>query len=146
MVRKHLNSEKKINNNYFKLKFGTTNSLNPIAIYIEGKTFLQPTIDKSDYNEDINELKNKLRILIRDTLIKDNKFFNKDNYILDFDVANSGLIKNKKSFLTIQIFLKQKGEVKFVDLYKSTCDDMNDLMNKFSMEVFNHNFLLCKSK
>ena len=55
-----LNSEKKIENEYFKLKIGTTNKINPIVIYVEGKTFISPNEEKGDYSKDIAEIKHAL--------------------------------------------------------------------------------------
>ena len=35
-----MNSEKKIENEDFKLKIGTTNKVNPLVIYIEGTSWI----------------------------------------------------------------------------------------------------------
>ena len=64
-----LNSEKKIDNQYFDVKIGTVNRLNPRAIYVEGKTFIKPLEKRDDYKSDISiirhTLKNKLNNELR---------------------------------------------------------------------------------
>ena len=57
MKGERLNSEKKINSNNFKLKIGTINKKSPLVIYIDGNTFITPTLDKENYDDDILNIK-----------------------------------------------------------------------------------------
>ena len=52
-----LNSEKTIANDNFKIKIGTTNKVNPQVVYVEGKTFIKPLVEKDDYSKDVVEMK-----------------------------------------------------------------------------------------
>ena len=101
-----LNNEKKIDNEYFKLKIGTTNKINPIVIYVEGKAFICPTEEKDDYSKHISEIKHRFKRGISEGLYGTDVFDGK--YIMDFQVASNGISVNKKSFLSFQFLLRQK--------------------------------------
>ena len=45
-----LNTEKKIEHDSFEIKIGTTNKLNPVVIYVEGKAFITPSEENTDYS------------------------------------------------------------------------------------------------
>lgn len=145
MKGERLNSEKKINCNNFKLKIGTINKKNPIVIYIDGNTFITPTLDKENYNDDILNIKKKFLYAIRNNLNKSSLFDN--NFILDFDVKNSGLKIGKKSFLSFQCHLRQKNNVFLLNDIKNMAKNLiNSFVNSLETELKNNNFLINKYK
>lgn len=141
-----LNSEKKIDNDSFKLKIGTTNKINPIVIYVEGKAFISPLEDKDDYSRDIYEMKHALKQSITSNLCEAKYFDNK--YIVDFQVAASGISVNKKSFLSFQFLLRQKRDnvLKLTEIKNGSEKMINNIANALRDSIIEHNFSLSKSK
>ena len=141
-----LNSEKKIDNDSFKLKIGTTNKINPIVIYVEGKAFISPLEDKDDYSRDIYEMKHALKQSITSNLCEAKYFDNK--YIVDFQVAASGISVNKKSFLSFQFLLRQKRDnvLKLTEIKNGSEKMINNIADALRDSIIEHNFSLSKSK
>lgn len=143
-----LNSEKKIENEDFKLKIGTTNKVNPLVIYIEGKAFISPVDDKTkeEYAKDIAEIKHALKRSISTNLYYSDNFDNK--YIVDFQVASSGIAVNKKSFLSFQFLLRQKRDnvMKLSDVKNASEEMINNIAMALHDSIISHRFLLSKTK
>ena len=141
-----LNSEKKIENDSFKLKIGTTNKINPMVIYVEGKAFISPEDDKEDYAKDIAEIKHVFKQSISDGLCTTDVFDNK--YIIDFQVASSGLAINKKSFLSFQFLVRQKRDnvMKLTDVKAKTERMILNIVDSLKNAILEHNFSLTKTK
>lgn len=141
-----LNSEKRIENEDFKLKIGTTNKVNPLVIYVEGKAFISPTEEKDGYNKDISEIKHHFKRSISTSLAGSNIFDTK--YILDFQVASSGISVNKKSFLSFQFLLRQKGEkiMKLIDVKTASEGMISSIVGSLKETIAEHNFELSKTK
>ena len=141
-----LNSEKKIDNENFKLKIGTTNKINPMVIYVEGKAFISPLDDKDDYSRDISEMKHALKHSISANLYGSENFDNK--YIVDFQVAASGVAVNKKSFLSFQFLLRQKRDniMKLSDVKNLSEGMINNVADALRDSIIEHNFVLSKTK
>lgn len=145
-MAKRIISEKKINSNKFNLKIGTTNRTNPLVVYIEGRTFISPLLDKEDYNSDIFDLKHALKSCISKELCQTALFENK--YIIDFQVASSGIAVNKKSFLSFQFFLKQnKNSILMLKELKDSSENMiNAIVNSLEENILKHDFIISKTK
>ena len=142
-----LNSEKTIANDYFKVKIGTTNKINPQVVYVEGKTFIKPLNEKDDYNKDIVELKRAFNKTLQKYLTGDKLYVPK--YIFDFQVAQSGISTAKKSFLTFQFLMRQKVDkqiMKLKDIKTASEDLINNIINEFSEHVKSHDFSITKTK
>lgn len=141
-----LNSEKKIENDSFKLKIGTTNKINPMVIYVEGKAFISPEDDKEDYTKDIAEIKHVFKQSISDGLCTTDVFDNK--YIIDFQVASSGIAVNKKSFLSFQFLVRQKRDniMKLTDVKARTEGMILSIVDSLKNAILEHNFSLTKTK
>lgn len=141
-----LNSEEKIENENFKLKIGTTNKINPMVIYVEGKAFISPLEEKDDYSRDISEMKHALKQSISTNLYSVDNFDNK--YIVDFQVASSGVAVNKKSFLSFQFLLRQKREnIMKLSNVKAISEGMiNSIADALRDSIIEHNFILTKTK
>ena len=71
-VKERNNSEKRIDHENFRLKIGTTNRNNPVVVYINGKAFISPNVEKETYNRDVYEMKRSLTNSIRDNIRKTN--------------------------------------------------------------------------
>lgn len=122
-----LNSEKTIEHNLFKLKIGTTNKIEPKVVYVEGRTFIQPLQEKDDYSVDITSIKRNFNKIIQ-KFVNSNDLFSQ-KYILDFQVAQSGISTLKRSFLSFQFLLRQKNDNKILKLKDIKQKSENDIQN-----------------
>lgn len=146
MKQERLNSEKKINHSFFKVKLGTINKNNPSTVYVNGSVFISPLLNKENYDYDINEIKKNFNKIIKKQLNTNNLFSNK--FICDFDVRTSGIKPNKKSFLSFQYHLKQNTlNIMKLDLLKRNANEMITLiLNELEENIIEHDFSLSKSK
>jgi hypothetical protein len=142
-----LNSEKKIEHNFFKLKIGTTNKINPNVIYIEGRTFIKPLYEKDNYNPDIINIKRRFNRFLQNYVNNSDIFSNK--FILDFQVAQSGIAVNKRSFLSFQFLLKQKNDnniLKLKDIKNNTESEIKNILDELIKEIEKSDFEVSKTK
>ena len=146
MGESRLNSEKKIESDKFKLKIGTTNKINPIVVYIEGRTFICPQDDKDDYSRDISEIKHNFSRTISKYVQNSELFDNK--FIVDFQVASKGISLKKKSFLSFQFLLRQRKNnvMKLKDLKSSAEDMILGIVDNLEENIVKHNFVVSKTK
>jgi hypothetical protein len=146
MGEQRLHNEKKIENENFRLKIGTTNKINPLVVYIEGRTFICPSFEKDDYSKEISEIKRSLSQSISRNIRSSSRF--DDKYIMDFQVASSGVAKGKKSFLSFQFLLRQnKDEVlNLKELKEQEIDTINNIVDALKESILTHNFSLSKTK
>lgn len=146
MAETRLNSEKKIDAENFKLKIGTTNKIDPIVVYVEGRTFISPIEEKEDYSKDLSKIRHEFSRAISRGISKSPLFDRK--FILDFQVASKGVSLNKKSFLSFQFLLRQNKEnvLKLKDL-KANCEEMiKAIVSSLEENIIEHNFVLTKTK
>lgn len=101
---KKIGSVIKLNNEDIKLKIGTVDKKNPDVIYLEGGFYVKPIIEKDDYKNDMELIKNTFNDLIKDYVKNNNNF--KNNFMFFTDVADDWLKFDKKSFFSFQVFLK----------------------------------------
>lgn len=141
-----LNTEKKIEHDSFKLKIGTTNKLNPVVVYVEGKAFIAPSVASDDYQRDISEIKHSLRRSISESLTGTTIFDHK--FILDFQVATNGISVGKKSFMSFQFLFKQdKDNVRKLSEVKEDAQPMiENIANTLRDSITSHGFSISKTK
>lgn len=109
------------------IKYGTTQRCNPEVIYVSSKFWIEPLeeIEFENVFEDIrNEFRQELTCILRNQEKWQNKF------ISDFDIKSNGIQTNKKSFVSIEFYIKQNS--KMMRNFKSLeCDMINDFTNLF---------------
>jgi hypothetical protein len=144
--QKRTNVEKRLKNDFFNIKLGTVNKNNPEVIYFEVRTFISPLEENNNYSQVFAFLKKEFSKKISDSL-KLNDFFS-EKYILDFQIANSGIKINKKSYLSFQLFLKQKNEVikELKEIKKIAEPFLVNLLNEFKTDIISNNFSVTKTK
>jgi hypothetical protein len=144
--QKRTNVEKRLKNDFFNIKLGTVNKNNPEVIYFEVRTFISPLEESNNYSQVFAFLKKEFSKKIGDSL-KLNDFFS-EKYILDFQIANSGIKINKKSYLSFQLFLKQKNEVikELKEIKKIAEPFLVNLLNEFKNDIISNNFSVTKTK
>lgn len=141
-----INSEKKIENDKFNLRIGTTDRMNPLVVYIEGRTFISPEEEKESYNRDIYEIKRALKNSISENIQQSNLFENK--FILDFQLAENGVAKDKKSNLTFQFMLIQHKDniLKISDVHNNAHEVIDAIINVLERAIYEHDFAIYKTK
>lgn len=119
MARK-INSECIVDDDKFKVKISTTDKKNPKTVYIDCGFFIEPKIEKEDYSEDIKYIEEETRVLAKKVSNATNpenidRLFDK-NFIFVFEIAESRVSYGKKSYISLQVHLKQNSEVLNFDL------------------------------
>jgi hypothetical protein len=98
-------------NSHFTAKYGTINALNPQSIFISIHSWASPKHNLR-FHKKLRNLSQNVKHKIDESINFD--VFH-DKYIVDFDLRESGLQKNKQSFLAIEITLYPKNTIKFPD-------------------------------
>jgi len=87
----------------FKISYGTVNIKNPISIYLQMSTWIKPNEEYEDYENLIKKLTKNYKQLLADNL--KNSIFNDRKWIVDLDLRSSGMVKDKKSFMSVDTVL-----------------------------------------
>lgn len=145
-VKERCNCEKRIDHDRFRLKIGTTNRNNPIVVYFEGRTFISPNTEKNRYDKDIYDMKRSLSKSISGNIKESNLFDN--DFILDFQVAQNGISRNKKSFLYFQFLLRQQKDrvLKMKDIKKESLGTINNIIKTLEDTIYSRDFSIYKYK
>ncbi len=146
-----ISSEKKIKNSNFNITIGTMDKKYPNQIYIDINGYMTPEEDKNNYEDELNKINNLLTKEFNSFIKKNYKSF-EDNAICIFDTAKKRMTYDKKSYFSLQIFVKlkngfvEKNNSSFSKLIKTS--EMMTLMNNNDLsEVFYKNgFNLSKTK
>ena len=117
-----------------------------MVIYIEGKTYITPNEERESYVNDIKDVRFTLKRHVTDILCR-NKIFQND-YIIDFQLADGRMKKNKKSFLTFEVLLKQIEDnvLKIEDVISSGKDDIYDMVDTVERCISGKHFSMSKTK
>lgn len=139
-------TEKNLPHSDFRLKLGTINKNNPEVIYIEGKTFISPLNDEMNFKNVLQSVRRNFNFTISETLKSCDIFENK--FILDFQVANSGIRMSKKSFLSFQILFRQdRNNILPMKVLKNkSLNFIMKLMGELKYSLLKNNFSISKTK
>ena len=123
----------------FTIKLGAINKDKPEVIYIYGSTWVDPKIQKNDYEEMSKELSKKIRKSLYNEFYKTNMF--EEKMLTDVDIRKYGITFDKKRFVNFEIHLKQKDIKKINDesLNKTITNTMDNVL-KTVIETSNFNF------
>lgn len=123
----------------FTIKLGAINKDKPEVIYIYGSTWVDPKIQKNDYEEMSKELSKKIRKSLYNEFYKTNMF--EEKMLTDVDIRKSGITFDKKRFVNFEIHLKQKDIKKINDEFlNKTITNTIDNVLKTVIETTNFNF------
>ena len=143
---KRLNKEYSIDiNPSFKTKYGSTNHKKPEVIYIVGNTYISPSFDSSDYVSEVDELKSSYNKLVNELISEYSSIFDK-NCIFDIDVCDNRIKKGKKTFLTFELYLKQKDCKQLSEIESIIKNISTNLTHNFKEKLNTKNFLCFKNK
>lgn len=91
-----------------KCQYGTVDSKNLKSIYLIFQTWIKPNEDYTNWVSITGNIKRQILHTLLEVV--DHKIFEK-KYIVDLDLRTSGLQKNKKSFLNLEITLFIHNEI-----------------------------------
>ena len=145
-MQKRRNSEKKIENEIFKLKIGTTSRENPQVVYVEGGTFITPLKEQDGYSKEINHIRKIFKDSITKNLRNSNLFEN--NFILDMQISERGITPNKKSFLSFQFLMRQNKDnvLKLKDIREKSDGTINNIISSLQGAISDGDFIMSKKK
>lgn len=143
---KRLNKEYNIDiNPSFKTKYGSTNHKKPEVIYIVGNTYISPSFESNDYISEVNELKTSYNKLVNKLISEYSSIFDK-NCIFDIDVCDNRLKKDKKTFLTFELYIKQKDCKQLHEIETIIKNISTNLTHNFKEKLYAKKFLCFRNK
>lgn len=106
-----LGKEKSINlNQNFRLKYGTVDARNLVAVYLEIQSWVQPINEDVDFKRSVTYLK---KVAFNSVYNNLNKDLFKDRYIVDLDLRTSGMSANRRSFMCLEVTLFLRKQIGF---------------------------------
>lgn len=121
-------------NQYDSLKtfYGTVDSKELKSIYINIQTWVTPLEDKDSWSNVVNTLTRSIKHSVFSSL--DRELF-KENFIVDLDLRTSGIRKDKKSFMNLEI-----------NLYTNTSSDfksneIKESVKKIIKKIYRENII-----
>ena len=127
------------------IKYGTAQRANPEVIYVTSKFWILPRMEMNFENV-MNEIKNDFQMLLT-SIIKHNTLWH-NKFISDFDIKFNGLQPNKKSFVSIEFYIKQKSEMmrQFKSLEDDIVHDFKPLFQNLKENLSDYNFTVNKTR
>lgn len=117
--------------------FGSIDKNNPKTIYIKISAWGNPIdFDEGmDYSAIIRRIDKKVRTVLYNNL--DDKLINKETYMVDMDMRQSGIIADKSSFMSCEITLQQFNNYLITSEVINT--ELTRLTSAIIEDVFLHN-------
>lgn len=84
---------------------GVSDRNTPLSAYIEGRAYVTPLQQKDSYASELYSIEHKFSCDISKSILKDGLYDKR--FILDFQLAGSGIRKGKKSYVTFQTVLRR---------------------------------------
>lgn len=114
---KKINSQVNFSYDQLKCAIGTVDKKNPSTFYLELLLNIMPEEKKDSYENDVfmvkKELYNNIDTMINKINNSGNNVSLDKNYILNFEIATDRIMPKKRSYLTCQIYLKQRNNNSF---------------------------------
>lgn len=127
------------------LKYGSTNKDNPEIVYVLGKAWVSPNFN-GEYESILNSIQLDFRKKIKNIVTESNIFENK--FVLDFDLNSINMKKDKKKFLSFDLFLKQNKSnvMKLKELNTILSNNIGNLANDLVYDFSINDFDVTKKK
>ncbi len=121
-------------NQYDSLKtfYGTVDSKELKSIYINIQTWVTPLEDKDSWTNVVNTLTRSIKHSVFSSL--DKELF-RENFIVDLDLRTSGIRKDKKSFMNLEINLYTNSPLDF----KS--NEIKESVKKIIKKIYRENII-----
>lgn len=130
-------------NEFFNVKYGFVNRLNPLVIYVTCKTWILPNGNFS-YEKSISDVINKFKRKLKNKIINSSYLDNK--FIYDEYINYSTMKSNKKNYFSFEIYLKRNENDDLSDLKNNIENMFKSILNELSFNLNNEMFSLTKSK
>ena len=131
--------------NNYKINYGTVDNETPKTMYINISGWAE-LIDKEpqNYSLIINKLNKQIKQYLYDTL--DNKLFNINRTIVDFDLKESGMSPNRRSYMNCEITFFKLNNFKIQNTI--IVKEINTIVDNVINDVFetNKSFKFFKTK
>lgn len=119
----------------YKVILGTVDNNNPKSVYITITSWGELIDDVyEDYEKVINKKRKRVKRELN-TILSECSKFHKDKSIVDFNMASSGITKDKRSFMSVELTLFQKG-----NLLKVNTPKISEPLTKISKHLLEHVF------
>lgn len=122
-------------NNIYTRYGSESKSIYPSVVYLRSKTKITPTIQKTNFENDLNSLKEKFNDYIIEQ-VKINNNFN-ENCICSIDFSSKSVTYGKTSFLRYDIYLKLINKNTLLNNKNIIEDFSSQLNNKLTELLFN---------
>lgn len=143
-VKIRVNGNKKINHNTIKAKLGITDKKNQKVFYLEGGTFITPTIELDDFADTMFNIEKSCRRLIKNKLLNNTAITT--DFLMNFEVCSDRMKVGKGSYLSFQYHFKQKPNLNLsvVTLKQDNEDFFINLLNDIESELSLYNITTSK--
>jgi len=122
--------------NDYKITFGTVDNKNPKALYFTISSWAETLNVKNDnFPEILKTLNKSIKKKTYDNLNKN--LFNPSRTIVDFEIKESGISNNKRSFMNCEITLFKLNDFQIQE--KEIEDSVKNLIKLIIEDVFNNN-------
>lgn len=101
-----INGDKIITHDKIKAKLGLTDKHNHSVFYLEGGTFITPTIEFNDFNEIMSSIESTCKRSLKNKLLTSDTF--STNFLMNFEVCSDRMKQGKNTYLSFQYHFKQK--------------------------------------
>lgn len=122
--------------NNYKVNIGTVDNKNPKALYISISAWGEPiNIEDDNYTLVIKKLNKDIKRKVYDILPKN--LFDGNRTIIDFEIKESGISNDKRSYMNCEITLYKLNNFKIQN--KIINDSVKDVTTKLVSELFDIN-------
>jgi hypothetical protein len=93
------------------LSYGSVNTKQLKSVYLRMQCWVQPKEEDKNWDGVISLIRREVRLCAFHNI---NKQFFKEHYIVDLDLRSSGILKDKRSFLSCEVtlFVKEQMDIK----------------------------------
>ena len=124
-------------------KYGALNKNEPKVVYMNCKGWLTPKFESENYKTQITPILQNFKKSITKSL--GTSVFH-EKHISDFDLKISSLRKDKRTFISLDFFLKQKEDKRLEELKKCMFDLFKTPLDKLLANFEDNKFIIEKSK
>lgn len=126
-----------INEKGIRIKYGTMDKRDPSVIFIRAKGDIKPYVKKTSYANDVKELKEGFRNMVKSHLAENERLLPK-RCICNVEITDKGLAYNKHAHLRYEVFVVPETK-KPIEEYES---DFSELANKINGSI--SEYLKCR--
>lgn len=128
--------------NNFVTKYGSTlNDKNPSVLFLRTKSKITPTVNKKEYDCEINSVKEYFTSIVKDTVLSCKSI--EDTYIFNIDISSKGVKYGKTSFLRYDLYVRPTKR-RTVEENKYRLQQLSTKLDKQLEKLLNNNGIICK--